>query len=357
MRGGPAFLGVYAKAAELEKDGEKNATRWHVWGLADGGFMLQEAPVDDAAGPGTAGGKVAKQQGEPRRLSPDEFFLEYRVLAAFSPQKKARKPNPEAPVVEDYTQAAPPVNDAPANEPANEPAGKSPGGYNNVWARQGEPAGAPFKPSGAARSWMPPAEDAGAGVTVVKGRRAPAEDFQPIAWDLPKPEAEPPSRTQRAIMDRVGLSEAQAHVVETLDETDGPVDMPRAEIERIEEDFRTEFSLALIRLKGKRDEGINALEKMADHPGPFAVEHKFMFTDCGLALRKRNFYALANKYHERARKLSPEDEHVLFNQARVMYESGRIDKARAFLQLALDMVPAFGAAKDFLAFIDGPNKR
>lgn len=368
MRGGPVFLGVYAKAAELEKDGEKNATRWHVWGLADGGFMLQEAPVEAAGGPGRPGGKEPPKQGEPRRLSPDEFFLEYRVLAAFSPQKKSRKAQPEAPsgsppdnadagpAVEDYTRNS--RAELQADEAARgEPAGKRPGGYNNVWARQGEPAGAPFKPSGAARSWMPPAEDTAPGVTIVKGRK---EEAQPIAWDLPKPsgpEGEAPGRTRRAVMERAGLSDAQAHVVETLDEADGPVEMPRAEIERIEEDFRTEFSLALIRLKGKREEGISALEKMAEHPGPFAVEHKFMFTDCGLALRKRNFYALANKFHERARKLSPEDEHVLFNQARVMYESGRIDKARAFLQLALDMVPGFGAAKDFLAFIDGPNKR
>jgi tetratricopeptide (TPR) repeat protein len=207
------------------------------------------------------------------------------------------------------------------------------------------------------RSWMPPEEDSGSDLTIVKGRSSMQEEARPLARDLPKPEAEPPSEVRPAVLSRAGRSGAQARLVETLDEADGPVEMPRAEIERIEEDFRTEFSLALIRLKGKRDEGIAALEKMVARPGPFAVEHKFMFTDCGLALRKRNFYALANQYHERARKLSPDDEHVLFNQARVMYESGRIDKARACLQLALDMVPAFGAAKDFLAFIDGPNKR
>lgn len=361
MRGGPVFLGVYAKAVDLERNGEKHATRWHVWGLSDGGFMLQEAPAKEGAE--RDGKNEQAPAGEPKRLSPDEFLLEYRVLAAFSPQKKSRKPEPETPatpvvpVVEDYTRGGR-GQTASGNAPKAETTAKKQPGYNNLWARQDEPAPAQPKSIGPEpRAWAPSAAEEDAGITIVKGRRPADETVHPISWNLPEPETKTPARFKREVIKHSGLSVSQAHQVETLDDSDGPVDMPRAEIERIEEDFRTEFSLALIRLKGKRDEGIAALEKMARQPGPFALEHKFMFTDCGLALRKRNFYSLANKFHERARKLSPDDEHVLFNQARVMYESGRIDKARAFLQLALDMVPGFGAAKDFLAFIEGPNKR
>ncbi|MDL2314289.1 tetratricopeptide repeat protein [Desulfovibrio sp. OttesenSCG-928-C14] len=126
---------------------------------------------------------------------------------------------------------------------------------------------------------------------------------------------------------------------------------PAKSNEEIEEDFRTSFSLALVRLKSDPLQALADLDELASDNGPFAQEHKFMFTDCGLALRKRNHLALAMRFHQKARLLSPDDEHILFNMARVMYENGQIDKAREYLALSLEMEPGFTAGREFLEFL------
>jgi len=123
--------------------------------------------------------------------------------------------------------------------------------------------------------------------------------------------------------------------------------------QKLERRLRSDFSLALIRLGANRDEAIKMLTGMAAHKGPFVETHKFMFSEFGLAMRKRKLFVLAVSFHEKAHALSPGDEHIIFNLARVFYESGKYDKARACLEEVVQIAPGFKHGRDFLDFMDG----
>lgn len=125
------------------------------------------------------------------------------------------------------------------------------------------------------------------------------------------------------------------------------------DLEKVEEQLRSDFSLALIRLQTNRDKALESLNKIADNNTRFEKKHKFMFSDFGTALRRRRLYALAFRFHERAKELSPDDEHILFNMARAMFDAGKIDQARKYLQQAVAMSKDFQAGSDFLEFIEG----
>ncbi|MDR1947473.1 MAG: hypothetical protein LBQ51_09970 [Desulfovibrio sp.] len=83
----------------------------------------------------------------------------------------------------------------------------------------------------------------------------------------------------------------------------------------------------------------------------FGRKQKFMFTEFGLALRRKNKCKLALLSHMRALNLAPNDENVLFNVARTEYELGRVDRAVERLDKALQVNPGFTAAAHFLTFL------
>ncbi|MDR2603762.1 MAG: hypothetical protein LBC55_00200 [Desulfovibrio sp.] len=89
----------------------------------------------------------------------------------------------------------------------------------------------------------------------------------------------------------------------------------------------------------------------------FGRKQKFMFTEFGLALRRKNKCELALLAHLRALRLAPGDENVLFNVARTEYALGRPDKAVERLDAALQVNPGFTAAAHFLAFLRNSDRR
>jgi tetratricopeptide (TPR) repeat protein len=89
----------------------------------------------------------------------------------------------------------------------------------------------------------------------------------------------------------------------------------------------------------------------------FGRKQKFMFTEFGLALKRKNKCELALLCHLRALALAPGDENVLFNVAGTEYALGRPDKAAERLDKALRVNPRFTAAAHFLAFLRGNTGR
>jgi tetratricopeptide (TPR) repeat protein len=89
----------------------------------------------------------------------------------------------------------------------------------------------------------------------------------------------------------------------------------------------------------------------------FSRKQKFMFTEFGLALRRKNKSELALLAHLRALRLAPGDENVLFNVARTEYALGRPDNAVERLDAALQVNPGFTAAAHFLAFLRNADRR
>jgi tetratricopeptide (TPR) repeat protein len=374
MRGEPGFLGVYAK----EGIGG-NARLWYAWGLPDGKFMLQEMEQKGQSRQRSPlSGKTSEQNI--LRLEPDEFFAEYRVFSASSSKQQPEFPlagldHQDNPAVDEHGRRNPSERDGPGQAGYRVDLDKAP--FENAASRESFPYGGasqgrapenspevvslwqkdPSKKVHGSRSYSEPAQPAPNYETRKRKRnsdpwakefsgygnpyRSSFEDETGADYTVARGQREMDSAYQ--IRNQTDFTQDNKHKAE----------FSRAElVARVEENFRTEFSMALIRLKNKRSEALRALESLVNSNGPFSEEHKFMFTDCGLALRKRNLFALAKQFHLKARELSPHDEHILFNLARVMYESGKIDKAREYLSLSMELAPNFEEAKDFLAFIE-----
>ncbi|HEU6437518.1 MAG TPA: tetratricopeptide repeat protein [Nitratidesulfovibrio sp.] len=74
-------------------------------------------------------------------------------------------------------------------------------------------------------------------------------------------------------------------------------------------------------------------------------------TGVAIALRKRGDFAAAEYYYERALAVSGQEDRILFNLARVYYETGRAAQAADCLRRALAANPGLAVAEQFLRFV------
>jgi hypothetical protein len=129
---------------------------------------------------------------------------------------------------------------------------------------------------------------------------------------------------------------------------------PESRMARLEQRMRSKFDLLLQAM----DENINPkleeeMTRLLALGSSFDRKQKFMFTEFGLALRRKQKFTLALNSHLRALELAPNDEHILFNVARAEYELRNLDKARYYLDKALSIAPNFTVAKNFQSFLLG----
>lgn len=113
-------------------------------------------------------------------------------------------------------------------------------------------------------------------------------------------------------------------------------------IKQIETDLRENFDKALRALSRARDKkgALASLARIATTRKGIQLEHKHMFRDFGVALRKKSLHELALQCASRAVELSPNDDHARFNLARLYGILGRYDDARAQLQEAVRIDPS-----------------
>ncbi|MEF3695574.1 tetratricopeptide repeat protein [Desulfolutivibrio sp.] len=121
-----------------------------------------------------------------------------------------------------------------------------------------------------------------------------------------------------------------------------------------EEHIRGTFGLGLTYLaRGETDNADIVFRRVVTLDGAFDEEHKHLFNEFGIRLRKNGMYAQALKFYNRAAKLlKREDEHLLYNIARTFYEKGQGKQARRLLEKALVNNPDFEQARDFLAVLE-----
>lgn len=123
---------------------------------------------------------------------------------------------------------------------------------------------------------------------------------------------------------------------------------------KLEQVMRAKFDALMERLDAAPDPALDEeISRLLALGAGFSWKQKFMFTEFGLALRRKRKPALALSSHMRALALAPQDEHVLFNVARTEYELGRIDEAEHYLDKALSVAPDFAVARNFKAFLAG----
>lgn len=123
-----------------------------------------------------------------------------------------------------------------------------------------------------------------------------------------------------------------------------------------EENVRANFGLGLTYLERGDDTKANDIfERLVKLDAAFEEEHKHLFNDFGINLRKNKMFKQSVEYYERAIELAATDENLQYNVARVYYEREEFDLAAASLAQALEMNPNFAEAAKFLQFLKDKN--
>lgn len=123
------------------------------------------------------------------------------------------------------------------------------------------------------------------------------------------------------------------------------------------ENIRANFGLGLVYLAAnKQQQARYVFDTLVALDEAFKEEHKHLFNELGIALRKRMLFDLTLRYYSRALELADEaDEHLFFNMARALYEMGDDKKMYKHLRTALQINSEFDEALRFLVFLDRRN--
>jgi len=119
---------------------------------------------------------------------------------------------------------------------------------------------------------------------------------------------------------------------------------------RIDEDeIRANFGLGLTYLaQGDAAKARYVFAKLVELDAAFRPEHKHLFNEFGIALRKNGMHQEAARYYTRARELAPDDDHLLYNLARAHYELRQWGESLSCAQQALGLNPGLDQAAQLL---------
>ncbi|CCO22750.1 tetratricopeptide repeat protein [Maridesulfovibrio hydrothermalis] len=120
-----------------------------------------------------------------------------------------------------------------------------------------------------------------------------------------------------------------------------------------EMNVRGNFGVGLCLMeRGETDRANDVFARLISMDAPFSAEHKHMFNDFGINLRKSKMIPQAIEYYTKAIALSPEDEHLRYNLARAYFENKDYAKAREELNICMQSNPDFEQGKKFIAYLD-----
>ncbi len=118
------------------------------------------------------------------------------------------------------------------------------------------------------------------------------------------------------------------------------------------ENVRATFGLGLTYLELQDSKKADAVFKSLIHlDAAFDEEHKHLFNEFGIQLRKNKMFDHAVQYYDRARELSKEDENIFFNLARAWYEKGDWSNCLRNLIICLTMNKQLEEAQRFCRHI------
>jgi len=119
-----------------------------------------------------------------------------------------------------------------------------------------------------------------------------------------------------------------------------------------EENVRANFGLGLTYLdRGDQVKANDIFERIVSLEAAFEAEHKHLFNDFGINMRKNKMYEQALQYYLRAENLVEDDEHLFHNIARCFYEKGDVEGCRKYLRKSLEVNPDLKESRMFWAFL------
>ncbi|WP_028588498.1 tetratricopeptide repeat protein [Desulfocurvus vexinensis] len=122
--------------------------------------------------------------------------------------------------------------------------------------------------------------------------------------------------------------------------------------ENVETNARASFGLGLTYLRrGNQAKAVDIFTRLAEMDAPFVPEHKHMFNDFGVSLRKQSLFDLALKHYLRALALAGEDDHLLHNIARAYFEKQDLPNCIRYLEKSLELNPDLAPSRQFLKHV------
>ncbi|SOB58401.1 TPR repeat-containing protein [Pseudodesulfovibrio profundus] len=125
-----------------------------------------------------------------------------------------------------------------------------------------------------------------------------------------------------------------------------------AALEFDENNVRANFGLGLTYMeRGDAAKASDIFERIVGLDAAFTSQHKHLFNEFGINLRKSNLLDQAVTYYTRALEITDNDENLYYNIGRAYFQRGDIDLAQEHLQKALEIAPNFEEAQKFLDYI------
>ncbi|MBG0775000.1 MAG: tetratricopeptide repeat protein [Desulfovibrionaceae bacterium] len=119
-----------------------------------------------------------------------------------------------------------------------------------------------------------------------------------------------------------------------------------------EENVKANFGLGLTYLdRGQANKADDIFKRLVKLDAAFEQEHKHLFNDFGIQLRKNKMCDQAVEYYKRALELSGSDENLHYNMARAWFEKKDMAKTREHLEKALELNPELEAARQFMDWL------
>lgn len=123
-----------------------------------------------------------------------------------------------------------------------------------------------------------------------------------------------------------------------------------------EENIRANFGLGLTYLeRGETGKADNIFQRLIKMEATFEAEHKHLFNDFGINLRKNEMYDQAIEYYAKALSLSPNDENLHYNMARAWFGKADVEKTVEHLRSALALNKDLEIAQKFLLYLKKNN--
>lgn len=123
-----------------------------------------------------------------------------------------------------------------------------------------------------------------------------------------------------------------------------------------EMNVRVNFGLGLTYLdRGEIERADNIFKRLVNLESCFEPQHKHLFNEFGISLRKNGMLQQALGYYKRAEELVRKDENLQLNIARVHFELGEIKPCLEHLREALRLNRKLEEACIFLNFLKGKD--
>jgi tetratricopeptide (TPR) repeat protein len=115
---------------------------------------------------------------------------------------------------------------------------------------------------------------------------------------------------------------------------------------------RANFGIGLCYIeRGEQEKAQEVFERVVHLDAAFQDEHKHLFNEFGINLRKAGMHAEAQDYYRRALELSPGDENLHYNLARAAFDKGDGKTAAQHLGACLKLNPEHAEARQFVEYL------